>query len=161
MALQKEQIPRKKYVVRLTKAERQDLDVVLIGKKSGKERRKRAWILLKSDAGEFGPGWIDAKIAEAFDGTTRAVEKIRKRFVTEGFEAARDRKQPSNPPNFRKLDGAGEARLIALACSTPPAGRSRWTLRILAEKLVALEVVDSISHTTVGETLKKTNLSRT
>ena len=115
-------------------------------------------MLLKVDQGKKGPGWSDGTVAEAFAAHITTVERLRKRFVDEGLEVALER---HNRKNYtRKLDGDAEAHLIALACSEPPEGRNEWTLRLLADKLVELKVVDSISHTTVNRTLKKTNLSR-
>ena len=116
-------------------------------------------MLLKADA--EGPAWLDRQITEAFSFSRSTVEGIRKRYVMEGLDSALERKKRAHPPTPRKLDGAKEARLIALACSEPPKGRKRWTLKLLADELVALEIVDSISYRTVQRTLKKTNLSLT
>ncbi len=144
-----------KHTVRLTDQERQTLEQrVRQGKAAGwKLRRARA--LLKCDESEGGPGWTDAKIAEAFDVTTRSLENWRKQAVERGPMSLLER-QAQDRSMHRKLDGAGEARLVQLACSKPPAGRSRWSLRLLADQLVALEVVDSIGHECVRQTLKKT-----
>ena len=115
-------------------------------------------MLLKVDQGKKGQGWADSTVAEAFAAHITTVERLRKRFVEEGLEAALER---HNRKNYtRKLDGDAEAHLIAVACSEPPEGRNEWTLRLLADKLVELKVVDSVSHMTVSRTLKKTNLSR-
>lgn len=119
-------------------------------------KRKHAAILLKADQGPDGPGWTDVRIAEALDLSVRSIESLRQRLVEEGLEACLVRKKPARPPRERKLDGEQEARLIAVSCSAPPEGRERWTLRLLADRLVELEVVDSISHETVRQTLKKT-----
>jgi transposase len=120
-----------------------------------------ARILLKADAAPGGPAWTDARIAEAIEVNRTTVEQVRQRFVEQGLQAALVRKKQARPSRERKLDGAGEARLIALACSEPPLGRAAWTLRLLADRLVELEVVDTISTETVRQALKKTNSSRT
>ena len=111
-------------------------------------------MLLKADA--EGPGWSDLKIAEAFNCRVQTVENLRKRLVTEGFALALNGKQRAEPPTPPKLDGAAEAKLIAMRLGKPPAGYGHWTLQLLADELVALEVVDAISHETVRKTLKKT-----
>jgi transposase len=148
-----------KYVVRLGESERGRLQAMVDQGKGSKTIRARAWILLKADEGEHGPGWPDAKIAEAFEVGVRTVERTRRLLVTDGFEAVLVRK-PSPNRQYRKLDGAQEAALVKLACSKPPAGRARWTLRLLADRLVALEVVPSIGREAVRTTLKKTTSSR-
>ena len=107
--------------------------------------------------GPEGPAWKDEQVADAVDMTVQAIEKIRKRFVNEGLEAAVNRKKQAHPSRARLLDGSKEAKLVALCCASPPEGRSRWTLQLLADQLVTLEVVDSISRETVRQTLKKTN----
>ena len=143
----------KKYIVRLTEAERETLKLV-VGKLKGKSQKvRRAQALLKADAD--GPGWTDAKIAEAFGCRTKTVENIRERFVTEGFEVTLDGKQRAKPPRPPILDGEQEAKVIALRLGTPPMGFSNWTLRLLAERVVALEIAPAISHETVRQTLKK------
>lgn len=147
---------RKRYRVTLTPAERERL--------AGMRRRGRVdvrvlahgGILLKADEGSGRAGWTDARIAEALECGTATVERVRKRFVEEGFEAAL-RPKPTTRTYVRKLDGKGEARLITLACSDPPEGRSRWTLRLLADRLVALGVVEDISYEAVRRTMKKTS----
>ncbi len=147
----------KKYVVELTSEERRQLDgLVKKGKVAGYKIR-HAQMLLKADQGRQGPGWRDKQIAQAFGAHLTTVERLRKRFVEQGLEAALERNKRKN--YTRKLDGDGEARLIAIACSEPPEGRNEWTLRLLADRLVELSVVDSISHMTVRRTLKKTNSS--
>lgn len=146
---------RKRYVVRLTSEERADLEAMVSKGKMAAYRIKHANILLAADV--EGPGWVDQRIAEAFSCHARTVENIRRRFVLEGLTAALKRKEQIRPSRERTLDGDGEARLIALACSEPPDGRDRWTLKLLAEALIRLEVVDSISDQTVRRTLKKTN----
>lgn len=115
-----------------------------------------AGILLKAHQSKSGPGWTDARIADALDCGTATVERVRKRFVEEGLDAAL-RPKPTTRTYVRKLDGKGEARLIALACSDPPEGRARWSLRLPADRLVALGVVEGISHEAVRRTMKKTN----
>ena len=118
-----------------------------------------ARILLKADEGEEGPAWTDAAIAEALETSVPTVERVRARFAKEGLELAL-RRRVAFRSRTRKLDGAGEAHLIALSCSEPPAGQERWSLRLLAGQLVELEYVDTISHETVRQTLKKMNSSR-
>lgn len=144
----------KKYIVRLTDAERERLSGVVKKLSGGSQKVKRAQILLKADAD--GPNWTDARIAEAFGCRTRTIEKLRERLVTQGFEAALERKQRAEPPVPKKLNGEQEAQLIAMRLGKPPEGYSNWSLRLLADEVVALEIVDSISHTTVRQTLKKT-----
>ena len=145
---------RKKYVVRLTTEERSDLEAMVKKGKAAAYKVKHANILLTADVG--GPAWPDRRIAEAFSCHPRNVENVRRRFVLEGLVAALERKKQIRPSRERKLDGDGEAKLIVLACSKPPDGRDRWTLKLLADALVQLEVVDSISDQTVRRTLKKT-----
>jgi transposase len=149
----------KKYIVRLTDAERERLQALVTKGKAAAYKIKHANILLKGDAD--GPAWMDKQIAEAFGCHVHTVENVRKRCVLQGLDAALERKKQARPSRERKLDGEGEARLIALACSEPPEGRDRWTLQLLADELVRLEVVDSISAQTVRRTLKKTNFSLT
>jgi len=145
----------KKYIVRLTEEERHQLGD-LVGKGQAPAYKIRhAHILLKADAA--GPCWTDQAIADAFSCHRGTVEGIRKRFVEQGVQGALERKKREKPPREKILDGDGEARLIALSCSQPPEGRSRWTLELLADKLVELNVVESISYRTVDRTLKKTN----
>jgi transposase len=147
----------KKYIVRLEAAERQELESLVRKGKVAAYKIRHANILLKVDAD--GPAWPDEEAAEAFGCHKNTVRNVRQRFVEEGFEAALGRQKQANPSRERKLDGKGEARLIALACSQPPKGRARWTLKMLADELVALEVVDSICDQTVRRTLKKTNFA--
>ena len=141
----------KKYIVRLSNEERGVCQEIVKRLKGSSEKVKRAQILLKADAD--GPGWADAKIAEAFSCRVQTVEK---RLVLEGFESAVERKPRATPPTSPKLDGVGEAKLIAMRLGKPPAGYGRWTLRLLADELVVLEVVESISPETIRKTLKKT-----
>ena len=144
----------KKYVVRLSDEERGVCQEIVKRLKGSSEKVKRAQILLKADADRSG--WPDAKIAEAFNCRVQTVEGLRKRLVTEGFEAAVERKQRATPPTPCKLDGEGEAKLIAMRLGKPPAGYGRWSLQLLADELVVLEVVESICPETVRKTLKKT-----
>lgn len=149
----------KRYVVRLSDEERKQL-MDLLGKKVlAAQKRKRAQVLLKADASPDGPAWIDSRIAEAFDVSVVTVENLRKSYVLEGLEATIERKKQCRPSRQPVLDGAKEARLVALCCGTVPPGRGRWTLRLLADKLVELQIVESISHETVRQALKKTNCS--
>jgi len=150
----------KKYKVTLTADERQALhDLVAAGKAAAK-KLAHARILLKADAAPDGPAWTDARIAEAVEVNRTTVEQVRQRFVEQGLAAALVRKKQDRPSRERKLDGAGEARLVTLACSEPPLGRAAWTLRLLADRLIELQVVDTISTETVRQVLKKTNSSR-
>jgi transposase len=150
----------KKYKVTLIAEERESLQSLISAGKAAASRLAHARILLKADEAPGAPAWPDHQIADAFEVDLRTVERIRKRFVEEGLEAALARKKQVRPSHTPKLDGAGEARLIALACSQPPEGRTSWTLQLLADKLVELQVVGSISDETVRQTLKKTNSSR-
>jgi hypothetical protein len=148
-----------KYVVRLDELERGRLQEMVDQGTGSKTIRNRAWILLKADEGESGPRWPDAKIAEAFDVGLRTVERTRRLLVVEGFEAVLARK-PSLNRQYRKLDGAQEAELVKLACSKPPAGRVRWTLQLLADRLVERKVIAAVGREAVRTTLKKTVSSR-
>ena len=144
----------KKYIVRLTDEERQTCRDVVKKLKGTSQKVRRAQILLKADAD--GPAWTDAKIADAFNCRIQTIENLRKRLVTGSFELAFNGKKRQTPPTQPLLDGKGEAKLISMRLGKPPAGYGRWTLQLLADELVALEVVDSISHETVRQTLKKT-----
>jgi len=148
----------KKYIVELTSEERKQLQQLLKKGKVPGYKIRHAQMLLKANQGNKGPGWPDVQVAEVFAAHVTTVERLRKRFVEQGLEAALERNKRNN--YARKLDGDAEAHLIAIACSAPPAGRSEWSLRLLADRLVELSVVDSISYMTVSRTLKKTNLSR-
>lgn len=151
--------PNKRYVVRLEPEEREQLQrLVSVGKRSAAKLR-RARVLLQADQSGHGPGWTDARIAEGLGVTTRGIENLRRRFVEEGLESALERKKQCRPSKERLLDGAKEAKLVAVCCSKPPEGRRRWTLRLLADRLVVLNVVESIGHETVRRTLQKTNSS--
>jgi len=144
----------KKFIVRLTDEERGICQDVIKKLKGSSQKVRRAQILLKADAA--GPGWTDSRIAEAFNCRVQTIENLRKRLVTEGFELALEGKKPQEPPTPPKLDGEGEAKLIAMRLGKPPTGYGHWTLQLLADQLVALEIVDSISHETVRKVLKKT-----
>jgi Homeodomain-like domain len=147
----------KRYKVTLEPEERQQLQDLIAAGKAAARKLAHARILLKADAAEGGPAWPDGRIAEALELSAATVERVRQRFVELGLDAALDRKQRERPPREIKLDGHAEARLIALACSPPPEGRAVWTMQLLADKLVELEVVDSISDETVRLALKKTS----
>ena len=149
---------KKKYIVTLTEDERRLLRAMLSRGKAAAGKLSHARILLKADAASGGRGWKDSAIAEALDVGRATVERVRKAFVEEGVEAALERRKPRRQYR-RKLDGDGEAHMIALACSEAPEGRSRWTLRLLADRMVSLEYVDAIGKDTVARALKKTNLS--
>lgn len=144
---------QKKYVVRLTDGEREVLNRLIKKQRASSQKVLRARVLLKADA--EGPDWIDLEIAQAFDCRTKTVENIRERFVTEGFEITLDGK-PKSRVRGKILDGDQEAKIIALRLGLPPKGYANWTLRLLAEEAVALEIVESVSHETLRGTLKKT-----
>ena len=147
----------KKYIVTLTAEERQGLLDLIAAGKAAAGKLAHARILLKADAADGGPAWPDGRIAEALEVSPATVERVRQRFVEQGLEAALVRKPQERPSRLPTLDGQAEARLIALACSTPPDGRRGWTMRLLADKLVELEVVPTISDETVRRALKKTS----
>ena len=144
---------KKKYIVRLSDEERTECEQVIKKLKGSSSKVRRAQMLLKADI--EGPGWTDAKIAEAFNARSRTVEKLRERLVVQGFEIALHGKKRESPPTPPKLDGEGEAKLIAMRLGKPPAGYGRWTLKLLAGELVRLEIVESICPETVRQTLKK------
>lgn len=147
---------QKKYIVRLSDSEREILREVIRRQKGSATKVRRAQILLKADAD--GPNWTDARIVEAFGCRRQTVEKLRERLVTEGFEATLQGKP--KPPRPKMLDGIQEAKVIALRLGPPPAGYANWSLRLLADRVVALEIVETISHETVRRTLKKTGSRR-
>lgn len=149
----------KKYIVRLTAQERQELEAVVNKGKTQAYRVKHANILLAIDAD--GPNWPDHQAAQAYQCHQNTVRNVRQRFVEQGLETALERKRQEFPSRKRIIDGDSEARLISIACSTPPEGRGKWTMHLLADELVALNVVESVSSQTVWRTLKKTNLSLT
>lgn len=142
----------KRYRVTLTNEERDALDRMISRGRADARKLAHARVLLQAGASEMGPGWTDAAIVEALRVSARTVERVRQRFVEQGLEAALLPK-PSSRIYARKLDGAQEAKLIVLACSDPPAGKKRWTLRLLAEQMVALEIVSDLSHETVRQVL--------
>lgn len=144
----------KKYIVRLTAKERRTLREVVKRLNGSSQKVRRAQMLLKADVA--GPAWTDERIAEAFDSRTRTIEKLRERFVTDGFESTLHGKPRDQPPTAKILSGKQEARVIAMRLGPPPKGYANWTLRLLARKVVELEIADSISHETVRRTLKKT-----
>jgi len=148
-----------KLIVHLAADQRAHLEATIAAGRHAAAALAHARILLKADAGADGPGWGDAAIAEALECSAATVARVRKRFAEGGLDAAVHRKKPAGR-QYRKLDGAQEARLVALACSAPPGGKARWTLKMLADKLVELEVVDAVSDETVRRTLKKARSSR-
>ena len=151
-------MPKKRFIVTLTDAERDQLEAMVSKGTGAAYRIKHANILLASD--EHGPNMKDDEIAMTLCCHRNTVANVRQRFVEQGLEAALERKKRDSPAVARKLDGRGEARLIAIACSTPPEGRAKWTMQMLADELVTLDIVDRISDETVRTTLKKTNSSR-
>ena len=153
------EISVKKYVVRLSVEERERLETLLRKGKSSAQRLLKARILLKADVSEAGGGWSDNQIIEALGTSPSMVYRVRKQLVEEGFESVLSRKQRATPAVARIFDGEKEAKLIALACSQPPKGRARWTLRLLEDKVVELGIVDRASDSTIGRTLKKTRSS--
>jgi hypothetical protein len=150
------EISVKKYVVRLSGEERERLESLLRKGKNPAQRLLKARILLKADISESGEGWSDSRIIRALETSVSMVYRVRKQLVEEGFEAVLSRKQRATPAVARIFDGEKEAKLIALACSKPPKGRARWTLRLLENKVVELHIVDRASDSTIGRTLKKT-----
>jgi DNA-binding transcriptional ArsR family regulator len=152
---------KKTYPVILTEAEREQLKSLIAAGTAPARKLTHARILLKADQSpKKGPGWVDVAIAEAVEVSQPTVSRVRKQYFEEGLEAALNRRPP-NKEYHRKLDGEQEARLVALACSEPPEGQARWSLRLLADKMVELEVVDDLSYQTVRRTLKKTPSSHT
>jgi len=152
---------KKRYAVVLTAPERDQLKRLLAAGTASARKLTHARILLKADQGPEGPGWVDDAIAEAVEVSQPTVSRVRKQYVEQGLEAALNRRPPTRE-YVRKLDGVQEARLIALACAKPPTGQARWSLRLLADKLVELEIVeDAVSYQTVRRMLKKTRSSRT
>lgn len=144
----------KKYIVRLTDEERGELKAVVKKFKGSSEKVRRAQVLLAADAD--GPNWTDKRIAEAYTCRTKTVENIRQRLVNDGFDIAFNGKKRASPPRRKALDGEQEAKVIALRLGQPPEGYSNWSLRLLAEQVVELGIVDSVSHETLRKTLKKT-----
>jgi hypothetical protein len=144
----------KKYIVRLSQSERKELKRVIAQLIGTSQKVRRAHILLKADQG--GPAWTDKRIAEAFDCRTKTVENLRQRFVQSGFDETLHAKKRENASQSKLLDGKQEAKVIATRLGPPPKGYANWTLRLLARRVVELEIVDSVSHQTVMRTLKKT-----
>ena len=149
----------KKYIVRLSQEERQVLNQFISSGKRPAQLFTRARILLKADQSKEGPGWPDEKISQALDVTVQTVERIRKKLVEKGFNAVLNRQEYTQKVSRRKIDGDAEAHLIALSCGRPPEGRSDWSLRLLADRMVELGYVESISYEAVRKTLKKTRSS--
>ncbi len=147
----------KRYVIRLSEGERNRLTALVSKGKVAAGKRLHAQVLLKADVSAAGAGWTDQQIVEALEVGERTVQAIRQRCVEEGLDAALERKKQCRPSRQRILDGAKEAQLVALCCGKVPAGQARWTLRLLADELVRLEIVDSVSHETVRQALKKTS----
>ena len=148
----------KKYIVELSQSERNELSNLIKIGKGGHEKITRAYILLRSDTGQWGEGWKDQQISEAYNVSLRKIERTRQRLVEEGFGSSLNRKVAiSTRP--RKIDGDAEAHLIALCCGEPPTGQARWTLQLLADKMVELNYVDSITAEGIRKNLKKMNLS--
>ena len=146
----------KKYVVRLSADEREQLAALIRKGKSPAQRLLKARILLKADVSEAGEGWSDSRIIKALETRASMVYRVRKQLVEEGFEAVLSRKPRATPAVARIFDGEKEAKLIALACSKPPKGYARWSLRLLENKVVELGIVEQASDSTIGRTLKKT-----
>jgi hypothetical protein len=153
-------MPAKRYKVSLLPEERTSLHKLVSTGKAAAYKRTHAQILLQADQSDGAPGWTDKDICDALHIGRVTVERIRKAFVFEGLEAVLQRKKRPHPPVPKTLDGAGEAHLIALACSAPPEGYKRWTMQLFADKLVELRVVEHLSDETVRRTLKKMNLNR-
>lgn len=151
---------QKRYIVELSTEERSQLEKIIHAERMAAHKRHHAQMLLKLDEGPDGPGWRDAQVAEAFDCTVRSAERLRWRLVERGLEAALEH---GNRGSYRAkaLDGVAEAHTIALACSQAPEGHNRWTVRLLADQIVALGIVESCSHMAVQRVLKKTNLNLT
>jgi hypothetical protein len=153
---------KKRYRVELSEEERVSLRAIVDSNgRVARKKRMRAQVLLKVDQGEHGPGWTDQKAAEAFDVDVSTVQAIRKQLVLEGFERVLERKKPAEPSRKRIFDVQGEEEVLAVATGKPPDGHARWTLRLLADEIVRLEVVESVSHETVRKVLKKGICSRT
>ncbi|MBA7710462.1 IS630 family transposase ISAcma29 [subsurface metagenome] len=147
----------KKHIVRLSTQERKTLTKLITSGRGPARMFARARILLKADQGSEGPGWSDKRISQALDVTVQTIERVRKQLVEEGFDAVLSRRKYTQKVSRKKIDGDVEAHLIALSCSEPPPGRARWTLRLLADSIVELGYVESISHEAIRQTLKKTS----
>jgi transposase len=148
-----------KYIVRLSTAEREALEGLVNKGKVAAAKRQRAHLLLKADASAEGPAWSDEQIAEALEVSVATIHRTRQAYVAQGLEVALERQRPTGR-QCRKLDGAQEAKLAAIACSPPPEGQARWTLKLLADQMVTLEIVEAIGKETVRRTLKKMTSSR-
>lgn len=153
--MEKKDVAVKKYVVRLSADERKQLEAIIGKGKNAAWRQLKARILLKADVSEAGEGWSDSRIIEALETSASKVYRGRKQLVEEGFEAVLNRKKRVTSPTPRTFDGEKEARLIAVSCSEPPAGRARWSLRLLEKKVVELKIGDAASDSTIGRVLKK------
>ncbi len=151
----------KKFIVELDTDERARLNALISKGKASAKTILKARILLKADQADGGPGWLDAEIVEALDTNLTMVSRTREKLVSEGLDAVLTRKKRATPPVPAIFDGERQAKLTALACSTPPEGHSRWTIRLLAEHVVERKIVDAAHFNTVGRALKKTNSSRT
>jgi len=147
----------KKYIINLSPEERDTLKKIIAAGRGPARMFTRARILLKADQAEPGPSWSDEQISDALDVTVQTIERVRKQFVEEGFEAVLSRRPYTQTVSRKKIDGNVEAHLIALSCSEPPTGYVRWTLRLLADKIMELGYVETISHEAIRQTLKKTN----
>jgi Homeodomain-like domain len=155
------EIAVKKYVVKFSVEERERLETLIRSGKHPARKLTRARILLKADASDLGEAWSDSRIAAALGTALSTVAQVRQQLVEEGIESVLTPKRSPNSARKRIFDGAAEARVIALACSEPPAGRARWTLRLLEGKVVEMNIVDQVSDNTIGRTLKKTSSNRT
>jgi len=154
-------MPAKKYIVELDAAERERLNALISKGKAPARAVLKARILLKADSSEDGPGWLDAEIVDALDTNLMMVMRVRETFVTKGLDAVLTRKKREIPPTPAIFDGEAQAKLTALACSQPPPGHARWTIRLLAEHVVERRIVPAAHFNTVGRALKKTTSSRT
>lgn len=154
-------MPAKKYIVELDTSERERLNALVSKGNAPAKTILKARIVLKADEAEGAPSWSDAQIVEALDTSLRTVMRVREKLVTEGLDAVLNRKKRLNPPTPAIFDGERQAKLTALACSEPPAGHARWTIRLLAEHVVARQIVPAAHYNTVGRALKKTSSSRT
>lgn len=154
-------MPAKKYIVELDAAERERLAALVSKGNASAKAILKARILLKADQAEDGPGWLDAEIVDALDTNLIMVMRVRETFVTKGLEAVLTRKKRETPPTPAIFDGERQAKLTALACSKPPDGHARWTIRLLAEHVVERRIVPAAHYNTVGRALKKTTSSRT
>ncbi len=150
----------KKYIIKLSREEQDTLKKIITSGRGPARMFTRARILIKADQGDHGPSWSDEQISDALDVTVQTIERVRKQFVEQGFDAVLSRRQYTQKVSRKKIDSNVETHLIALSCSEPPTGYVRWTLRLLADKIVELGYVENISHEAIRQTLKKTNLSR-